>query len=774
MSFFRLALALLFALPLWCAAPQRITETDLLKIQRVTEVRVTPDGVLAVYGVRFIHTEPAAEPKDDPTYSYRVNLWMIDLQDPAARPAELTFGDQIDSDLQISPDGRELAFVRPDSKKHPQIWILPLNHPGEARMITALEYGAEHPRWRKDGKALLVLSSIPISQLPGKPSFDLERPGRDWWDFDRPPIKGADKNAKAENVSHGSPDGDLRSIRDWLEHNSAHDDPADITRIAFLGELSLREELSISELFRVDLGADPKATQLTTSFRDHDDAIFSPQGDRIVFASAPPSHLHPDRLENKSAIWEMNADGTNEHPLVNDDKYAYTHPQFTPDGKQLILIGQQTDQPTYRQAMLAVCDPDGSHLSWLTPDGDSAVQQPEPAADGHVYYTVDYHGGQPLRRVDLNARKIEDLIAGPVGVNAFATAAGKIVSAQISAANPNELYLTAGTNSNPRRLTDLNATWLASKIVSLPEEHWITRPDGTRVQYWVMKPTNAETSKRYPWVLDIHGGPAAMWGPGEFTMWHEFQMFCSFGYGVVYSNPRGSGGYGYDFEHANYKDWGDGPMGDVMATLDDASALLPMIDKDRLFVVGGSYAGYLTAWIVGHTDRFKAAAAQRGVYDLSTFFGEGNAFELVPYEFGGYPWEPETRKLLEKESPITYVADIHTPFLIIHGSADNRTGVTQSQMLFRALKQLNRPVEYIRYPGAGHEITRSGQPQQRMDHMLRIIEFFERYNFEPRTTGTTQAERPGCPALCARTSRRTITSDRLRLGTDSIYPASKG
>jgi dipeptidyl aminopeptidase/acylaminoacyl peptidase len=268
---------------------------------------------------------------------------------------------------------------------------------------------------------------------------------------------------------------------------------------------------------------------------------------------------------------------------------------------------------------------------------------------------------------------------------------------------------------------------LKDKEIALPEEHWITRPDGMKVQYWVMKPTHAQAGQTYPWVMDMHGGPSAMWGPGEFTMWHEFQMFCSFGYGVVYSNPRGSSGYGFEFQHANYKDWGDGPMGDVMGALDEASAKEPMIDRDRLFVTGGSYAGYLTAWIVGHTDRFKAAAALRGVYDLATFFGEGNAYRLVPEEFGGYPWEPETRRLLEKESPLTYVADIKTPLLIIHGSSDNRTGIVQGQMLFRALKQMNRPVEYVRYPGAGHEITRSGAPQQRMDHMLRIIEFFERY-----------------------------------------------
>jgi dipeptidyl aminopeptidase/acylaminoacyl peptidase len=177
-------------------------------------------------------------------------------------------------------------------------------------------------------------------------------------------------------------------------------------------------------------------------------------------------------------------------------------------------------------------------------------------------------------------------------------------------------------------------------------------------------------------------------------------------------------------------------MGDVLAALDDAAAAQPAIDRRRLFLTGGSYAGYLTAWTIEHDHRFKAAVAQRGVYDLKTFFGEGNAFRLVPNEFGGYPWEPEVRRLLEQESPMTYVSRIETPLLILHGSQDFRTGVVQSQMLFRALKALGKPVEYIRYPDAGHELTRSGQPEQRMDHLLRIIEFFQRYSENDRPAPT--------------------------------------
>jgi len=241
-----------------------------------------------------------------------------------------------------------------------------------------------------------------------------------------------------------------------------------------------------------------------------------------------------------------------------------------------------------------------------------------------------------------------------------------------------------------------------------------------------MEPAGRKPGKKYPLVLEIHGGPSSMWGPGEYSMWHEFQLLCSLGYGVVYCNPRGSGGYGFDFRYANYRDWGHGPANDILAVASEV-AHLEWVDPERQVVTGGSYAGYMTAWIVTQDHRFKAAVAQRGVYELSTFFGEGRAWRLVPNHFGGFPWEREAREHLDLNSPQTYAANIRTPLLIIHADNDIRTGLIQSEMLYKSLKELNRPVEYVRYPREGHELSRSGEPKHRMDRLSRIIEFFERY-----------------------------------------------
>jgi dipeptidyl aminopeptidase/acylaminoacyl peptidase len=270
-----------------------------------------------------------------------------------------------------------------------------------------------------------------------------------------------------------------------------------------------------------------------------------------------------------------------------------------------------------------------------------------------------------------------------------------------------------------------------------------------------------------------------MWGPAEPTMWHEFQYLAAQGYAVVFANPRGSGGYGNRFRRLNAQDWGPGPAGDVLAAA-DAAAERSWIDASQQVVTGGSYGGYLTAWIVSQTDRFDAAVTQRGVYDLPTFFGEGNAWRLVPEHFGGYPWDgplpppagtPDSlaasarnasgtpgsessatgradgaqadafsasavapadtllspRDALIRNSPMTYAHQIRTPLLILHGSRDFRTGVSQSERLYRTLKVLERPVEYVRYPDAGHDLSRSGAPIQRLDRVLRIHEFLARY-----------------------------------------------
>ena len=595
--------------------------------------------------MQSIHTDSPADPKGEPAYKYRTLLWRIDLNNPNAKPEQLTFGDRSDSSPAISPDNRTLAFVRTDAsgaRPKPQVWLLPLRGPGEAQAVTKLENGAAAPVWRPDGKALLVTTPIPISKLDGKPHFDLESPGRDWFDWDRP-APGSKTEVDAR------PDGDRRALRNWLARNASKDNPTVIDRINFLGEQDLQHEPEIAELVTIDLEHDNQPNP------HHQRLLQSCV--RAIRAGRPQHRLreHTVRARRiptvcaaaRSGRWAP--DGSNPHTILDRNEYSFNSPRFTPDGASLIVSGSQTDELAYRQAHLARFDLKDNKLTWLTEKWDSSARAGTVSTDGSVLFTTPWHGGEPLLRVSVKGGEVATLVEGPTGVGAFDEGGGRIVYALVSVPDPNELYVRE-KSGQVRQLTELNA-WVKDKELAIPQERWITRPDGLKVQYWVMNPTHAEAGKRYPWVLEMHGGPSAMWGPGEFSMWWEFQLFCSWGYGVTYANPRGSGGYGYEFQKANFRNWGKGPMEDVLAALEDSQKANPLADKERLFLTGGSYAGYLTAWMIGHDQRFKAASAQRGVYDLSTFYGEANAWSLVPEEFGGYPWEPETRKAARRREP---------------------------------------------------------------------------------------------------------------------------
>jgi dipeptidyl aminopeptidase/acylaminoacyl peptidase len=418
--------------------------------------------------------------------------------------------------------------------------------------------------------------------------------------------------------------------------------------------------------------------------------------------------------------------------------YSTTNPQFSPDGTQILFFTEGISTRYATQNQLAVVNANGGAPVSITASLDRDAGQATWSADSKtIYFTSQTEGDIPLFSVPAKGGTISKVFGNDNGVNDFDVRGDKVVYALTETKNPWEVYHYNLKDKSNKQLTRLNEEWVKDRAIVFPKEYWLTRPDGTKVQYWVMEPVGKKEGGKYPAILNIHGGPTAMWGPGIFSMWHEYQLENSWGYGLVYCNPRGSGGYGDKFKKGNFKNWGTDPMADIMASLEEAMKTHSWIDKDNLFVEGGSYAGYMVAWIISHDNRFKAANAQRGVYDLTTFMGEGNAWRLVPNYFGGYPWEKETKAILDFNSPYTYVDKINTPFLIIHGDQDLRTGVIQSEMLYKSLKILGKPVEYIRYPKEGHELTRSGNPGRMMDHLLRIIEFFERYAKHPEAPPAT-------------------------------------
>jgi dipeptidyl aminopeptidase/acylaminoacyl peptidase len=707
--------------PLWVLAQdgtKPIVTSDVMKITTANQLAISPDGSKAV----MVITKRIQKGEQ---YGYTRNLWLLDLVANTA-PLQLTHGDRSDGSPVWSPDGKHLAFVRSHEGKS-QIWILPMSG-GEAYALTASKNGASRPRWAPDGRAILFSSSIPYHQIEGPTPWEYERPGRSRGD--EPNWKALKEEEKKEIKA--TPDGNMEQIRAWLAKNTVSNNPRVLNRLQFQAEQGLQPEWRFTHVYLQSLKTGEKEQALTSGLQSYSNPEWSVDGKQIL-VTASASTQAPD-YERQNELWIMNADGTQLRPLLAMSTHQVSNGIWSPDGKHILFSASPVDDRHATQNQLGIVQANGQNPALLTANYDRDVSSAQWSFDGKtIYFTSSTEGNMPLLSIPAKGGVVTTVVGGQGGVTDYSLLKDRLVYAYTEVRSPNEVFTMTLKDKKPRQLTQMNTDWVKEKRVLPYQEYWITRPDGMKVQYWVIEPALRKDGTKYPTVLEIHGGPTAMWGPSSFSMWHEFQLMASWGYGVVFCNPRGSGGYGDAFKKGNFQDWGTGPANDILAALEDASSKHAWIDTQQLFVTGGSYAGYMVAWLVSQDQRFKAANAQRGVYELTTFMGEGNAWRLVPTHFGGYPWEKEIKEILDANSPMTYVHQINTPLLIMHSDEDLRTGVIQSEMLYKSLKILEKPVEYVRYPGEGHELSRSGNPLRIMDRLIRIIEFFDRYTEHPAT-----------------------------------------
>jgi dipeptidyl aminopeptidase/acylaminoacyl peptidase len=327
-------------------------------------------------------------------------------------------------------------------------------------------------------------------------------------------------------------------------------------------------------------------------------------------------------------------------------------------------------------------------------------------------YLVSLNDGD-VKPVTRGARRVVGISGGEKdGVLAYVAGNGN---------TPFELFVADSDGDNERQLTFHNADFLDEVALSPAEEITFKSQAGDRdIQGWILKPYGFQAGVKYPAIVQIHGGPHAMYGQGLF---HEMQLMAARGYAVLFTNPRGSQGYGEEFNSCTRGAWGESDMPDIMGGL-DALIATGFVDESRIGVTGGSYGGYLTNWIIGHTDRFKAAVTQRCVANFYSMTGTSDiGFDFGVYEFGGTPWA-DTEKIL-KHSPITYVADMKTPLLIIHNEQDLRCPIEQGEQLYAFLKMLERDVAFVRIPGEDHNLSRTGTPSRRQARLHHMIGWFD-------------------------------------------------
>ena len=353
-------------------------------------------------------------------------------------------------------------------------------------------------------------------------------------------------------------------------------------------------------------------------------------------------------------------------------------------------------------------------------------QRPVWATDGSaVLALASDQGTTHVHRVDLASGTVTPVTTGHRRVAGFALAAEGhgLVFLAGDASHPFELFRADAIGTNECPITFHNGEFVSEVALAPIEElRFPSQAGDLELQGWLMKPPGSAAAEgvKLPLILQIHGGPHAMYGHALF---HEMQLMAARGYAVLFTNPRGSAGYGESFTTSTRGEWGEADTPDIVGAL-DAVLARGDIDAERIGVTGGSYGGYLTNWLIGHSDRFKAAVTQRCVSNFHSMYGTSDiGFDFGEHEFGGTPWADSDRLL--RHSPISYVDRMTTPLLIIHNEGDLRCPIEQAEQLFTALKRLGREVRFVRIPEEDHNLSRTGKPSRRLARLHHLLGWFD-------------------------------------------------
>ncbi len=643
---------------------------DVLQLTGVADPRLSPNGATVAYVVSGL---------DGDTNEYRGAIWLAAL-DGSSPPRRLTAGARRDADPRWSPDGSLLAFTSNRAGDTMQLYVLPVGG-GEPLRLTDLPEDVTQAAWSPDGSTIAFVSRVPDA------AYDEDDDKR------RAPRRFVRLQYKLEHVG-------------WTGDRPAH-------------------------LFTVPADGTGEPVQITAGDAQDGAPAWSPDGRTLAFVSA--RHLDWD-IEPVSDVYLVGTDGADgDEPLrLTQGGGGVELPSWSPQGDRLAVLRYPGVFDDPRHTQVAVVDAQSGDVTLLTQALDrncgTYPNLREPIWDGDdLVFIAEENGNVHLYRVAADgAGKPRLVVGGERAVTGYDVVAGRLAFAASEPTTLPELF--AHEEGGERRLTQVGDAFAAGRELVAPERFTAVSPDGAEVEAWIMKPAGWKRGVKYPLLLNIHGGP---FGQYANKLFDEFQVEAGAGYVVVYANPRGSSGHGEEWARAIRgpgaagPGWGSVDYDDCMAVVDEALRRFDFIDPERLGVIGGSYGGYMTSWIVGHTDRFKAGVSERAVNSFVSMWGSSDfGWDMKGY-FGSFLYEDVETYL--KISPLTYAENIHTPLLILHSENDLRCPIEQGEQLFVTLRLLKRPVEMVRFPVESHELTRSGSPLHRVQRFELVLEWFDRF-----------------------------------------------
>ena len=652
------------------------------------------------------------------------------------------------SNPALSPDGKRVAFVvttvvEDKDRRHNEIWMAAADGSSSPFRFTSPSTEASNPNWAPDGSMLAFSSRREGSDddiwfirttAPGGEAFQIKG-------VHAMPIFSRDGQWLAYTWRGEDPDSLKRDA--WRQRVS----PTAITRgpdpkrfdgrvytsIPIVaderGYLPPRELRRPSHLYLVPI-AGGKPRQLTSGDLSQTSPAWSPNGKMVVFEQDSTENMEV-RDDNYPSLFLFTLADSSTRPIRTGFPQS-SSPAWSPDGSTIAFVcskgrGMENDICTTPLA--------GGTARNLTGSWSLDPANPSWSADGKtIYFNAETNGNVHLFSVPASGGTVLQVTTGERQLRGFSMSADSRTMAYTSSdiTHGTELYV------NTRRLTSFNDS-LFKQVSAVPADtFWFTGVGGLKIEGWLMKPYGYQPGKSYPLVLSIHGGPHSNYGN---VLFPEFQMLAGQGYWMLFTNPRGSSGYGHSFTFSTRGRWGMEDYQDLMQAVDVAIARAKGgVDTTRMAVLGGSYGGFMTNWIVGHTNRFRVAQTDRSIYNWYSWYGSSDAQGLTEYEFNGAPWESDS--LYRVLSPMKYANNMQTPMLIVHSEDDKRVPITDAEQLFVSLRKRGIPAEFVRYPRSFHGLSRTGPPWLLVDRLERIRTWFAHWigtgDTAPAATTTSQ------------------------------------